>query len=362
MRRRRGREGRTEGARAARPAHGLTASLPHFLVAAFISLTNSATARAAPSTSGSAASIRRTTAEPEIAPAAPASIAARTSSGVATPNPRSAGGAPVSQSTARRRSAGRSACLSAPVTPGRKSRYVYPLASPATARAAASSALGGRMAVRPIPARRAASSQRVAQGPEEIEERGGFEALSHRRRKAHRRVVVPREAEGEVRGLQGLKTFLGREIHRHAQGFEHVRRARRRRDAAVPVLHDGKARARGRERHGGRNVEGPCVVAARPHDVVRRAVRRERERRTAHRARGPGDLRGRRAPHDEGGQERGELLRRKRPREEFIEERFHFGGRERRAAVEGLKTVVHDAVPSVLCDARRRVRRGCGAQ
>lgn len=129
------------------------------------------------------------------------------------------------------------------------------------------------MAVRPIPARRAASSQRVGRGPEEIEERGGFEALSHRRRKAHRRVVVPREAEGEVRGLQGLKTFLGCEIHRDAQGFEHVRRARRGRDAAVAVLHDGEPGARGRQRDGGRDVEGAGAVAARPHDVARRAVR-----------------------------------------------------------------------------------------
>ena len=79
---------------------------------------------------------------------------------------------------------------------------------------------------------------RIHQRADEVEGRRDTELTAHRRRGAHRRVKARRKAEADPGLVDAPSHPAGAEVDDHAEGFEHVGRACKRRSRTPTVLAD----------------------------------------------------------------------------------------------------------------------------
>ena len=114
--------------------------------------------------------------------------------------------------------------------------------------------------------------RRIDERPEDVEHRAHAERGAHRRDRLHRRVIVGREQEGEVRSPRGRRAARRAvERDRQAERLEHVGAAAAAGDRAVAVLHHRHPAGGGQQRGAGRDVEAAGGIPAGADDVDARA-------------------------------------------------------------------------------------------
>ena len=206
----------------------------------------------------------------------------------------------------------------------------------------------------------AAHPPRVGHRSEQVEHQRDPDLAACRSGEAERRVEPGGETEPDPGLLDAAHHVVGRQLDRHAERFQHVRRAALRRGAARPVLAHRHAGGGGDERGHRRHVDRVRSIAAGADDVdrPRPATRRSSGTSVAapeHGVEQPGQLVGRLALDAQGDGE-GDQLRRRRA---AGQDRLHRRG----GLVCGQVATVDEladqrrpaAVGGQFVDARRRV-------